>query len=276
MAMKKAEKFEGIKKMLLKAYNEGNNSATSEGYCVDCGLSWEVYSMYNGYISELCVHLYPYYKARREESELGAEQMSEKDRKELKKPVWKAWSELLHGIGLKCHQDDFEMLWACYERFGKDNKGKVTTGGNTPYYFRKKVDRELGIRLHKVKTMTPVQMEYETELRRLTRQVAGLENRIKTEAGEVEKWKKTLDSLDKDNPAYSVIEDMLTAAEAAHDETAGKLEKARDRKAACTLENVERRIEAESAIKKLTAEDRKKEKEEKEKEKKEEKKEEAK
>ena len=267
MAMKTNEKFEGLKTMILAARKAGNKRATSEAFCVDLGLSWEVFSMYNGIIAGLASWMQPYHAKRREETAAGAELITAKERKALKDPVWNEWKKLTGGLGLKCHQDDFEMIWQAYEKHGRCGAGKdekVYVSGKSTELFRKAIDTELGIRLDAVMAMSPAEMEYRSELKRLNRQIKSLEARIKTEAETVKKWQDTLaalDMLEDNHPAKVEIKAALEEAEDALVESNGKLESANERKEKCTLENVKKRLEADKIIKKLTAEDLKKEKE---------------
>lgn len=254
--LNEAKKFEGIKTMLEAAQKAGNSSATSEEFCVDLGLSWEVFSMYNGIIAELATWMQPYHTARRKETAMGAELMTAEERKKLKDPVWNAWKKLIHGLGMKCTKDDFEVIWKAYERQDKNNKeGVYAVGGNTNYMFRKGIDIELGFRLAKVKAMGPAELEYQSELHRLNRQVKSLENRLKSEAGEVKRWEEILKGTKKDNPLIKVIEEELSKAEAMHASTQEKYDNACSKKDRCTLESVKQRLEADRAIKKLTKED---------------------
>lgn len=266
--MKKADKFEGIKKMLLAARKAGNRAATTEGFCIDQGLSWEVYSFYTGFIAGMADYMYPYYKARREETALGAELMSAKDRKAMKSPIWKFWSELLHGLGLKCHEDDFECIWKAYERLercGADKKdGAIVPGGNTDRMFRKNIDIELGIRLAAAKAMTPAEMEYKAELKRLTRQKKNLAARLTDASNHIQDLEKTLEMLGVLGEGHELVVKFKAELETAKDnleQTKEKMESCEGKLENCTLENVKKRLEAERIIKKMTAEDRKKEKE---------------
>ena len=178
----------------------------------------------------------------------------------------------MHGIGLKCHQDDFECIWKAYERLekcgsGEGKNGVIIPGGQTDRMFRKNIDIEIGIRLAKAQAMTPEEMEWRAEQKRLTRQKKSLESRLTAAAEAVKKLEETIEKLDTleledDHPVMKQFRADLAEAKEAHAGVEEKLDACTTKLDNCTLENVKNRLEGEKAIKKLTADDLKKEKEE--------------
>lgn len=259
MAIKREEKFEGIKKVVISSFEKGSTKAINEKTVTDLGLPAEVFSFYSGLVSGIWVSFQPYHKARRSEMALDADLLTDEERNVLKKPVWDFWSELVHGVGLKCTPDDFEVLWDAYEKLAKNNKNVFAAGGTTPKRFQKCIDVELGLRLKKAAAMTPEQIEYMTEKKRLTRQVKNLEEKLKADGDKVNEWAEVAKMFKDDSPEKkAVIEELLEQAKSELAETESKLKSAKERKAGCTLKSVTERIKLEAEGKEKEEEEEKK------------------
>ncbi len=242
--MTMAEQWTKIAQVLDAMHNEGNNKALDSKYFMDCGVPVDCHSLWTGKMSYLWIVFKDYQTALRNAAGLSADELPDKDRKALEKPVWAVWSEVCHGLGLRCHKDDLKMIYRHIERIENDADDKKQAGTQKPYYFRKGIEIELGMRLADVRSKSAEEIEYEVEKRKAIKKVASIEKRLEAANLELKNCQKLFEKA-KGTPVEEDVAEMLQEAEQEVASVIAALEKARNREKALTLDSVRAEIQEE-------------------------------
>ena len=222
------------------ARKKKNVTALTAKFCEDEHIDAHWYDPYQTLITCLWFAMSDYTTIRR--AQIAGREVSDDDLKGSRNLVYKCWKNLLSFGDLHATAADTEMLWLAMEKY-VDNK----PGQNTPKVFSRLVEREIGIRIERLESMTPEVTEYNTRLTKIRR---GLSSK-KTRAQKLDDQIKALKALKiegADDSVKEFVKNAIADAEEKAKTVADEIESLEADKAALTQEVVNTAIAEELAF----------------------------